>query len=130
MTRRKRSDAPRRLRFIVDHCVPAAVARRLRAVGHDAWTAYDAHLEDASDESLIIYAQDRDAILVTTNRDCARLAQRMGAAQVIWLQVLEVDSEASIVRAVEWLQANHLPIGRVLRVPKQAELSMLAPAPH
>jgi len=107
--------------------VPAGVARRLRAVGYDAWTAYDAHLEDASDESLIIYAQDRHAILVTTNRDCARLAQRMKAAPVVWLKVLEVDSEAAILRAVDWLQANRLPIGRVLRVPKRADLALLPP---
>jgi predicted nuclease of predicted toxin-antitoxin system len=115
---------------VVDHCVPASVAGVLRSAGHEAWTAYEANLEDVSDESLIIYAQDRDAVLVTTNRDCAQLGRRMQAARIIWLRVIEVDCEAATLRAIEWLQTNRLPNGRVLRVPKHVPVSLLAPAPR
>jgi len=103
------------------------VASWLRGHEHEAWTAHQAHLEDASDEYLIAYAQDRRAMLVTTNRDCAGTALRMRSAQVVWLQVREVDAQATMMRAVEWLQSNRLPLGRVLRVPKHAAPTLLKP---
>lgn len=37
------------MRFFTDHDVDAAVSRRLRALGHDAWTAEQAGLRDAAD---------------------------------------------------------------------------------
>jgi predicted nuclease of predicted toxin-antitoxin system len=117
------------LRFLIDHCVPAGVASWLRAERHEAWTAYDAHLENAPDDVLIVYAADRDAILVTTNRDCAALARRLRTARVVFLRVVEVDAAPTMARAVEWLGANRLPHGHVLRVPKHAEPRVLPPRP-
>ena len=73
------------MRFVVDHCVPAEVARSLASEGHEAWTAYDAGLADAQDEDLIAYAHAKGAVLVTTNRDCAQLARRLRSAAVVWL---------------------------------------------
>jgi predicted nuclease of predicted toxin-antitoxin system len=123
--RRRQAEARR---FLVDHCVPAGVSRWLRSAGYDeTWTAYEAGLEEASDENLIIYAQSRRAVLVTTNRDCARRAQRMEAASSVWLKVTEVDVEPAIGRAIAWLDVNQLPRGRVLMVPKHGALSVLPP---
>ena len=103
------------------------MASWLRGQGHEAWTAYEAKLEDAPDDALIAYSQDKRAILVTTNRDCVATARRMRSAQVVWLRVLEVDTQAAMARASEWLEVNRLPPGRVLRVSKRAELTVLAP---
>ena len=106
------------MRFLVDACVPASVTRRLTREGHKAWTAQEAHLGDVEDDHLIAYAEDKRAVLVTTNRDCAQLGRRMRSASVIWLRVLEVDAVEAVQRALEWLDTNRLPKGMVLRVPK------------
>jgi predicted nuclease of predicted toxin-antitoxin system len=107
--------------------VPSAVGSCLRGRNHEVLTAHQAHLEDASDEHLIAYAQDRHAILVTTNRDCAAIALRMRSARVVWLQVREVDAQAAMERAADWLEVNPFPPGRVLRVRKRAAPALLSP---
>ena len=76
--------------------MPAAVADFLNGQRHEAWTAYQARLTDADDQSLIIYAEDKKATLVTTNRDCALMARRMRSASVVWLSVKEVDAQVGM----------------------------------
>jgi predicted nuclease of predicted toxin-antitoxin system len=115
------------VRFLVDHCVPANVARCLTHEGHEAWTAREAHLEDVEDDHLIAYAEDKRAIVVATNRDCAQLGRRQRPASGIWLQVLEVDAVDAVRRALVWLSSNKLPDGMVLRVPKNAPPKILQP---
>lgn len=99
----------------------------LRLRRHQAWTADDAHLGSIPDEALVVYAHEKAAVLVTTNGDCAASGRRMALCAVIWLRVVEVDAEAATKRALDWLDDNRLPMGRVLRVPKHAEIRMLAP---
>lgn len=108
--------------------MPAGVARWLRADRHEAWTAREARVHDVADEDLIVYAHAKRAVLVTTNRDCAQLARRLRLALTVWLQVVEVDAVAAMQRAAEWLAVNQLPEGRVLRVPKRAQVLVLAPS--
>jgi len=112
---------------LVDHCVPASVAGFLDGKRHEAWTAYQARLTDTDDQSLIIYAEDKEAVLVTTNRDCALKAQRMQSASAVWLSVREVDAETAMSVALGWLAKNRLPAGRVLRIRKTAEPVLLSP---
>lgn len=92
------------MRFVVDQCVPVEVARWLAGEGHEAWTAYEAGLDDAQDEDLIAYAHAKSAALVTTNRDCAQLGRRLRSAQLIWLAVREADALATVGRAVAWIE--------------------------
>jgi predicted nuclease of predicted toxin-antitoxin system len=113
----------------VDHCVPVEVAEFLRQRGHEAWTAFEAHLQTAGDDDLNIYADAKDAILVTVNKDCAAIARRLQAASVVYLRVRERDAVQAAARAEAWLQANHLPKGRVLRVPKQVDITVMRPLP-
>jgi hypothetical protein len=101
------------------------VARRGRR--HKCWTAYDANLSDASDEILIIYAQDKQATLVTTNRNCALMARKLRLASVIWLQVREQDAAEAMGRALEWLTENELPQGMVLVIKRRAAPVVLSP---
>ena len=107
--------------------MPAEVARSVRAGHHQCWTALEARLSDAEDLDLIAYAHAKQAILVTTNRDCALAARRQRSARAVWLQVREQDAIVAMTRAVEWLNANRLPEGRVLRVPKRADPRVLSP---
>ena len=108
--------------------MPVEVARSLRAGRHQCWTALEARLSDAEDLDLIAYAHAKQAILVTTNRDCALAARRQRSARTVWLQVREQDATAAMTRALEWLTANRLPEGRVLRVPKRADPRLLSPS--
>lgn len=117
------------MRFVVDHCVPAEVARWLTSQKHDAWTAYEAELDDAEDGDLIAYAHAKRAVLVTTNRDCAQLGRRLRSASVIWLAVVEVDARDAMARGLGWLDDFKLPPGRVLRVTKVADPKLLSPRP-
>ena len=110
--------------------MPAAVADFLNSQRHEAWTAYQARLTDADDQSLIIYAEDKKATLVTTNRDCALMARRMRSASVVWLSVKEVDAQGAMKAALAWLHANRLPKGRVLRIRKTVAPILLSPPPR
>jgi hypothetical protein len=67
--------------------------------------------------------------LVTTNRDCAQFARRLRSASVLWLAVRENDARDTVIRAVDWLAANALPSGRVLRIAKVAAPKLLDPRP-
>ena len=113
----------------MDHCVPVEVAESLRRQGHAAWTTYEAHLQTAGDDDLIIYAEDKDAILVTVNKDCAAIARRLQAASLVYLRVRERDAVPAMDRAERWLRTNRLPRGRVLRVPKLADIVVMRPIP-
>lgn len=118
------------MRFVVDQCVPVEVARWLAGEGHEAWTAYEAGLDDAEDEDLIAYSFAKGAVLVTTNRDCAQLARRLRSAQLVWLAVREPDARAAAERAVAWSAHQTLPPGRVLKVTKTTEPKLLNPLRH
>lgn len=107
--------------------MPVEVAAWLRAEDHEAWTAFEANLQEAGDDELNIYAQSKGAILVTTNKDCAAIARRLQSAETIYLRVRERDAVEAIGRAEAWLQQNHLPRGRVLRVPRLARIRLMTP---
>jgi hypothetical protein len=79
------------------------------------------------DDALIFYAQGKRATLITTNGNCARLAQRLRAARVIYLKTVEVHALDAMDRAFDWLDHNRLPEGRVLQVPRRGEIKVLAP---
>jgi predicted nuclease of predicted toxin-antitoxin system len=118
------------VRVVVDQCVPVEVARWLASEGHQAWTAFDAGLDDAEDEDLIAYSHAKGAVLVTTNRDCAQLARRLRSAQAIWLAVRETDALPTMQRATNWMDEHSLPPGRVLKIGKTAEPKLLTPIRH
>lgn len=99
----------------------------LRGEGHQAWSAYEAHLEDASDGALVVYAADKGAIAVTTNKDFVALARRLRAARVVYLRCREPDALEMMARALGWLDQNRLPPGRVLRVPRRADVRVMTP---
>lgn len=113
----------------MDHCVPADVARMLGTIGHDAWTAYDAGLETASDREILAYANEKQATIVTTNKDFVPLARRLMFARVVYLKVKEQFALDAMRRAVDWLAERDLPDGMVLRVPRHAEVRVMSPLP-
>ena len=105
------------------------MADYVRQQGHDAWTAYEANLQEAKDEELIAYAAGRGAVLITTNKDCARKARRLRAARVIYLAAREEFAIETMERSLDWLRTRRLPAGRVLRVPRRGQIRLTAPLP-
>jgi predicted nuclease of predicted toxin-antitoxin system len=80
------------VRFLCDNDISAVVAGRLRAMGHEAWTAADAGLADVDDDELTVYADDREAVLLTHDRRFSQRRRRHVVGKHVWLQCSEWDA--------------------------------------
>lgn len=87
------------MRFFCDHDVPADVATTLSALGHDAWTAYQANLSVEDDDELTVYASNQRAVLITHDREFSQRRRQNVIGHHIWLDCAEIDA-ADILRAV------------------------------
>ena len=57
------------MRFLADHCIPAAVVNTLKEAGHEALRLVEVLPADSPDEQVIKKATERDAILISLNND-------------------------------------------------------------
>lgn len=80
------------MRFVCDHDVDAAVAKALRRLGHQAWTAADAGLSAATDDELTAYADDQGAALLTHDVEFSRRRRRNVVGKHIWLRCVEFEA--------------------------------------
>jgi predicted nuclease of predicted toxin-antitoxin system len=80
------------MRFVCDHDVDAAVAKTLRRLGHEAWTASDAGLFKADDDTLTVYADDRGAVLVTHDVEFSQRRRNSVIGKHLWLRCVEMDA--------------------------------------
>jgi hypothetical protein len=119
------SDEDRACGTLTDSQVDRPCGSRRKRGGHRLGAL--AQHGESYDPDLIPYAHAKQAILVTTNRDCAVAARRQRSAGTVWLQVRAQDATAAMTLAVDWLTANRLPEGRVLRVPRHADPRALSP---
>jgi predicted nuclease of predicted toxin-antitoxin system len=76
------------VRFFCDHDVPADVARVLRQEGHEVTELRAALPVNASDAEVLRYAQERELLLVTCNRDdfLALASEQPGAGLIILIR--------------------------------------------
>jgi predicted nuclease of predicted toxin-antitoxin system len=88
------------LRFVSDQDVDADVAARLRQFGHDAWTASDAGLARAGDDDLAVYAHDRNAVLLSHDREFSRRRRAWTIGQHIYLRCPEWDAADLLAAAL------------------------------
>ena len=100
------------MKLLLDQDVYAITARYLRALGHDVLTAADLESSRASDETLLLMAQEQGRTFVTRDRDFGGLVfvRKLGAG-VIYLR-----GEPSIISAV------HEELDRVLQTYSQEDL--------
>lgn len=100
------------MNLLLDQDVYAITARYLRALGHDVLTVADLESSQASDETLLLMAQEQGRIFVTRDRDFGGLVfvRKLGAG-VIYLR-----GEPSIIAAV------HDELDRVLQTYSQEDL--------
>lgn len=75
-----------------DHDLDAAVPSILRKLGHEAWTVANAGLSDAADDDLTIYAQERQAALITHDSEFSERRRRNVVGQHIYLKCKEWDA--------------------------------------
>jgi predicted nuclease of predicted toxin-antitoxin system len=80
------------VRFFCDENVDAAVAARLRRLGHDAWTVPNAGLVSAKDDYLIVYTMERRACLITHDREFSLKRRRRVIGRHIWLTCAEWEA--------------------------------------
>ena len=90
------------MRFFLDHNVPTSVRRMLVAEGHECWTASEAGLAtEGQDDNLSVYADARQAALVTFDQEFSRRRRKNPIGRHIWLRCSEPNA-AAVLRA-------HLP---------------------
>lgn len=82
-------------RFFLDHDVPASVARVLHAEGYECWTASEAGLAtEGQDDNLTVYADEKNAVLVTMDREFSLRRRTNSIGRHIWLRCPEPDAAA------------------------------------
>jgi predicted nuclease of predicted toxin-antitoxin system len=82
------------VRFVLDNDVAVTVRRILLDAGHECWTAAEAHLDDAPDDALAVYATDRRAALISHDAEFARRRRRNTVGQHVWLRCTEPRAPA------------------------------------
>lgn len=78
------------MRFFCDHDVAVQVPQRLRKLGHEAWTAAEAGLNLVADDTLTVYADDKDAVLLTHDREFSQRRRRNVVGRHIQLRCDEL----------------------------------------
>lgn len=79
------------MRFFLDNDVDAEVASFLTRRGHQCWRAGEAGLADANDELIAIYAEERQAVLISHDRAFAKKRIANTTGQSVWLHCQQVD---------------------------------------
>lgn len=83
------------MRFLLDNDLDAAVGRVLRTARQQCWTAFEAGLAGvaaADDDDLSVYAQQRDAVIVTHDRAFSRRRMTHTFGRHLWLQCEQPDA--------------------------------------
>jgi predicted nuclease of predicted toxin-antitoxin system len=79
------------MRFFLDNDVNAEVVAMLTGRGHQCWRAGQAGLADANDELIAIYAEERQAVLISHDKAFARKRMANTTGQSVWLHCEPVE---------------------------------------
>ena len=89
------------MRFLLDNDVDAAVRTVLTSSGHDCWTAHEAGLAGdnaADDDDVAIYAQVRDACVITHDREFSLRRIKNTSGRHVWLRCEQPDAANMVLR--------------------------------
>ena len=89
------------MRFVCDRDVDAWVAVTLRRLGHDAWTAGQAGLSRAGDDELAVYADDREAVLISHDKEFSKRRRRNAVGKHVFLRCSEWDAAELLVQHLD-----------------------------
>ncbi|MDX2237714.1 MAG: DUF5615 family PIN-like protein [Hyphomonadaceae bacterium] len=93
------------LKLLIDSCVAHAVARALRAAGHDVATVMERG-PDPGDASILALAATENRVIVTIDTDFGTLVFRDGARRVGVLRLRDGAPAHLAARAVELMAAH------------------------
>lgn len=80
------------------------MGRRLRAAGHECWTAYDAGLSAAGDDDLTVYAHDQRAVLVTHDVEFSKRRRRNVIGWHVQMRCREWEAADLLIRHLDYVQ--------------------------
>jgi predicted nuclease of predicted toxin-antitoxin system len=88
------------VRFLIDAQLPPALARYLRALGHETEHVADAGLAAASDKIVWNHAIATQAVLVSKDEDFVTMRALAGAyaPPIVWVRLGNVTTRALIAR--------------------------------
>lgn len=76
------------MKFLVDNQLPAALARFLNSLGHDAQHVLDLQMDEADDPDIWHQAVSQNRALVSKDEDFLHLANRPGATGAfVWVRL-------------------------------------------
>ncbi len=90
------------MRFYLDNDIDARCRRVLTEAGHKCWTASEAGLADAPDDAQAVYAQDRDAVLITHDTAFTNRQKRRTVGRHVHLACAQPDGPTLLAK---WLHA-------------------------
>ncbi len=102
------------MRFVLDEDVDAlAVGSFLRQRGHECWSVVDAGVGGADDDAVAIYADDRDAVLITHDADATRRRRRFTFGRHVYLRCHQLEAVELLEIHIDDLvtQVEHHDIG-------------------
>ena len=118
------------MRFFLDNDVDAEVASFLTRRRHQCWRAGEAGLADANDELIAIYAEERQAVLISHDRAFAKKRIANTTGQSVWLHCQQVDGVEVLAEHLAEVEAKlaYMPMvvlevtrGRVVAHPPRWE---------
>jgi predicted nuclease of predicted toxin-antitoxin system len=84
------------VRFVLDHDVDVRVGAVLRQAGHECWPSTAGLAASADDDTVAVYADDRQAVLITHDREFTRRRMRNTIGRHVRLDCEQPDAIAVI----------------------------------
>lgn len=116
------------MRFVVDESVEAPIYRRLELAGHGVWSV-GAHAAGSSDTEVLNYAQTKDAILLTADKDFGDLVYRglLQVRGVVLLRLHGLPLTTAVEKAMSAIEsvATHLDGSFIVITPEQIRVRPL-----
>ena len=111
------------IRFYADENLPRAIIEELRRLDYDVLTSYEAQQanKSISDENVLKFAQERNKIIITLNREDFVSLHQQGEAHsgiIICKDDRDYKSQAQVINEFI-LQDNRSLQGRLIRLKKQ-----------
>jgi predicted nuclease of predicted toxin-antitoxin system len=88
------------VRFLIDECLPAAMAELLRAAGHDCAHVYELGLGGQPDEQIMAVADRENRILVSADTDFGELLANAPVLAPSVILLRRTDKQARSLAAV------------------------------
>lgn len=103
------------MRFVLDNDVDARVGRVLRAAGHECWSSTAGLSSSADDDAVAVYADNRQAVLITHDRAATRRRIRNTIGRHVRLDCEQPDGPQVVATHLHDLvkmleEADHLVI--------------------